>query len=74
MSDLWYCSLKSGVWGPAPKPEVEKILKTGYLNKKTWVRKKEDADWIALEDAGLFPIKDIPYAPPATQAEESNAS
>lgn len=74
MSDLWYCSLKSGVWGPAPKPEVEKILKTGYLNKKTWVRKKEDADWIALEDAGLFPIEDIPDANPATQAEESNAS
>ncbi|SVD99895.1 uncharacterized protein METZ01_LOCUS452749, partial [marine metagenome] len=59
-SDLWYCSLKSGVWGPASKQEVEKILKDGYLNKKTWVRKKEDENWIALEDADLFPLEEIP--------------
>ena len=74
MSDLWYCSLKSGVWGPAPKQEVEKILKVGYLNKKTWVRKKEDADWIALEDADLFSIEEIPDASPAAKAEKSNTS
>ena len=62
MPDLWYCSLKSGVWGPAPKSEVEKILKDGYLNKKTWVRKKEDADW--MEDAGLFALEEIPEPKP----------
>ena len=74
MSELWYCSLKSGVWGPAPKPEVEKILKDGYLTKKTWVRKKDDADWIALEDAGLFPVEEIPDASPVVAAEKSTTS
>ena len=71
MPDLWYCSLKSGVWGPAPKSEVEKILKDGYLNKKTWVRKKEDADWIALEDAGLFALEEIPEPKPVAEKKES---
>jgi len=74
MSDLWYCSLKSGVWGPAPKPEVEKILKSGHLTKKTWVRKKDDAEWIALEDAGLFPAEEIPDASPVVTAGKSTAS
>ena len=82
-TDLWYCSLKSGVWGPASKQEVEKILKDGHLNKKTWVRKKEDENWIALEDADLFPLEEIPdisgvdtnkktadTAPPEKMAEE----
>ena len=71
MPDLWYCSLKSGVWGPAPKSEVEKILKDGYLNKKTWVRKKEDADWVALEDAGLFALEEIPEPKPVAEKKES---
>lgn len=57
---LWYCSLKSGVWGPAPKSELEKILKQGYLNKKTWVRKEGDQEWIALENSGIFEIEEIP--------------
>ena len=74
MPDLWYCSLKSGVWGPAPKSEVEKILKDGYLNKKTWVRKKEDADWIALEDAGLFALEEIPEPKPLAEKKESTVT
>ena len=74
MPDLWYCSLKSGVWGPAPKSEVEKILKDGYLNKKTWVRKKEDADWIALEDAGIFELEEIPDPNPSAGKKESPAT
>ena len=74
MSDLWYCSLKSGVWGPAPKQEVEKILKGGYLTKKTWVRKKDDENWIALENAGLFPPEEIPDAGQVETAEKSNTS
>ena len=63
MTDRWYCSLASGVWGPASKEGIAKILKQGYLHKKTWVRKQDDKEWIALAEANLFSIDEIPDSP-----------
>ena len=65
MSRLWYCSLDSGVWGPAEVGHIEGLLKQGYLHKQTWVRAEDGDAWIALADAGLFPIESIPDPPPA---------
>ncbi len=65
MSKLWYCSLDSGVWGPAEVAQVEELLKQGYLHKQTWVRAEDGDAWVALADAGLFPIESIPDPPPA---------
>jgi len=65
MSKLWYCSLDSGVWGPAEVGHIEELLKQGYLHKQTWVRAEDGDAWIALADAGLFPIGSIPDPPPA---------
>ena len=67
MSRLWYCSLDSGVWGPAEVAQVEELLKQGYLHKQTWVRAEDGDAWIALADAGLFPIESIPDPPPAEE-------
>lgn len=73
MADSWYCSLKSGVWGPIGKDDLDKILKKGFLNKKTWVRREEEKEWIALGDAGIFPPDVIPDAPPKPEKEKSSS-
>ena len=69
--EKWHCSLKSGVWGPAPKKELEKLLKQGYLNKKTWVRKDGEENWIALEQAEIFELAEIPDKPPKPKVDSS---
>ena len=68
MAKLWYCGLDSGVWGPGEVAQVEELLKQGYLHKQTWVRAEGGDAWVALADAGLFPIESIPDPPP-TAAE-----
>jgi hypothetical protein len=74
MSQRWYCSLESGVWGPADVEQVEEILRTGHLHKATWVRREDGDEWIALADAGLFPVDSIPDPPDASDRPDAQAT
>lgn len=69
MSNRWYCGLDSGVWGPAEVEHVKEILDQGHLHKATWVRREDGEEWVALADAGLFPLDSIPDPPEVTSPE-----
>jgi len=73
MSKTWYCALDSGVWGPADIAAVEQLLRQGYLHKQTWVRAEDGDAWIALADAGLFPLESIPDPPLEADASLAQA-